>query len=74
MGEDVTLFGAQKDFGMQSKDALELFAERVAAVKHLLSEASYAEIIEIFAYILGSIIAEADPGQCRYFGGISGNA
>ena len=46
---------------MQSRDALELFGERVAAVKHLLSEASYAEIIEIFAYILGSILAEADP-------------
>ena len=50
---------------MQARDAVESFGERVARVQDQLEEMSYAEITEILAYILGSIVAEADPAHTK---------
>lgn len=48
---------------MSALDREELFLRRVVAIQHLLDECSYAEVIEVLAYVLGSIIAKADPSK-----------
>jgi hypothetical protein len=48
---------------MSGQSEAELFRKRVAAIKQLLGEVSYEGVIEILTYLLGSVVAEAEPRQ-----------
>lgn len=48
---------------MPHREQAELFLKRVVAVQHVMDEVSFGDVIEILAYVLGSIVAKAPPDQ-----------